>query len=55
MNENIGLTTVHAIFHSEHNRLVDQIKQTLLIAEGDTPGYINSGCMPAGLVASHPA
>jgi len=28
VNENIGLTTVHAIFHSEHNRLVDQIKHT---------------------------
>ena len=46
VNENIGLTSVHAIFHSEHNRLVDQIKQTLLIAEGDTPGYINSWVMP---------
>src|SRR5262249_39912434 len=41
VNENIGLTSVHAIFHSEHNRLVDQIKNTILIAEGDTPGYIN--------------
>src|SRR4029450_11836956 len=28
VNENIGLTTVHAILHSEHNRLVDQIKHT---------------------------
>ena len=46
VNENIGLTSVHAIFHSEHNRLVDQIKQTLLIAEGDTPGYINNWVMP---------
>ena len=26
VNENIGLTSVHAIFHSEHNRLVDQVK-----------------------------
>ena len=25
VNENIGLTTVHSIFHSEHNRLVDQV------------------------------
>ena len=24
VNENIGLTAVHAIFHSEHNRLVEQ-------------------------------
>ena len=28
VNENIGLTTVHAIFHSEHNRLVEQTKET---------------------------
>lgn len=26
INENIALTTVHEIFHSEHNRLVDQTK-----------------------------
>ena len=26
MNENIGLTAVHAIFHAEHNRLVEQTK-----------------------------
>ena len=25
-NENIGLTAVHSIFHSEHNRLVEQTK-----------------------------
>ena len=30
VNENIGLTTVHAIFHSEHNRLVEQTKETVL-------------------------
>ena len=30
MNENIGLTTVHHIFHSEHNRLVDYIKDVIL-------------------------
>ncbi len=30
VNENIGLTSVHAIFHSEHNRLVDQTKETVL-------------------------
>ncbi|WP_044870706.1 peroxidase family protein [Pseudomonas sp. LFM046] len=30
VNENIGLTTVHAIFHSEHNRLIDQTKSTVL-------------------------
>ncbi|PBJ07706.1 hypothetical protein PS726_01828 [Pseudomonas fluorescens] len=30
VNENIGLTSVHAIFHSEHNRLVEQTKSTVL-------------------------
>ena len=30
VNENIGLTTVHSIFHSEHNRLVDQAMDTVL-------------------------
>ena len=34
-NENIALTTVHSIFHSEHNRLVDANKATIL-AEGAT-------------------
>jgi hypothetical protein len=29
-NENIGLTAVHSIFHSEHNRLVDQTKEVVL-------------------------
>ena len=27
-NENIGLTAVHHVFHSEHNRQVDEIKKT---------------------------
>ncbi|WP_114714726.1 peroxidase family protein, partial [Rhizobium grahamii] len=30
VNENIGLTAVHSIFHHEHNRLVDQTKETVL-------------------------
>ena len=29
-NENIGLTAMHSIFHSEHNRLVEDYKQTIL-------------------------
>lgn len=33
-NENIGLTTVHSIFHSEHNRLVEANKDTI-IQSGD--------------------
>ena len=38
-NENIGLTAVHNIFHSEHNRLVDANKATIL-ASGDV-AFIN--------------
>ncbi|TXN81504.1 peroxidase family protein [Methylobacterium sp. WL8] len=38
-NENIGLTAVHTIFHSEHNRLVEANKQTIL-ASGDR-AFIN--------------
>jgi chemotaxis protein histidine kinase CheA len=29
-NENIGLTAVHHVFHSEHNRLVEHTKQVVL-------------------------
>jgi Ca2+-binding RTX toxin-like protein len=30
VNENIGLTTVHHVFHSEHNRLVQHTKDVIL-------------------------
>src|SRR4030095_3913940 len=30
VNENIGLTTVHHVFHAEHNRLVDHTKAVVL-------------------------
>ncbi len=34
-NENIGLTAVHTIFHSEHNRLVESVQaQVLAVAQG---------------------
>jgi Ca2+-binding RTX toxin-like protein len=39
-NENIALTSIHQVFHSEHNRLVDYIKNVL---ENDTS--------PAGIAA----
>ncbi|MGZ5399590.1 MAG: peroxidase family protein, partial [Nocardioides sp.] len=29
VNENIGLTAIHQVFHSEHDRLIDDIKSTL--------------------------
>lgn len=33
VNENVALTMIHQVFHSEHNRMVDDIKATL---EADT-------------------
>jgi Ca2+-binding RTX toxin-like protein len=30
VNENIGLTTVHQVFHSEHDRLIDDVKNVLI-------------------------
>lgn len=41
VNENIGLTMIHQVFHSEHNRLVEDIKRVL---ESD-----NSSTGPAAL------
>ncbi|NOT13936.1 MAG: heme peroxidase [Methylococcaceae bacterium] len=38
-NENIGLTTVHHIFHSEHNRQVAEIQATIL-ADAATNGVV---------------
>ncbi|MFC6286401.1 peroxidase family protein [Nocardioides sp. GCM10027113] len=29
VNENIGLTSIHHVFHSEHNRLVEQVKDVV--------------------------
>ncbi|THV20562.1 peroxidase family protein [Peteryoungia ipomoeae] len=34
-NENIGLTAVHHVFHSEHNRLVDEVKDRAIAAARD--------------------
>ncbi|MEY2686501.1 MAG: hypothetical protein RL375_699, partial [Pseudomonadota bacterium] len=39
-NENIGLTAVHSIFHSEHNRLADQVKD---VAVADFNAALASG------------
>ncbi|AWN40213.1 Ig-like domain-containing protein [Methylobacterium durans] len=37
-NENVGLTAIHEVFHDEHNRLVQQVKDLVLseLANGDT-------------------
>jgi len=48
-NENIGLTAVHHVFHSEHNRQVDLVKGTVL-AEADL-AFLNEWLatpLPAG-------
>lgn len=37
-NENIGLTAIHNIFHSEHNRLVESIKAEVLAS--NDPAFI---------------
>ena len=37
VNENIALTSVHHVFHSEHNRLVEDIKLTL---DGTNPDHL---------------
>ena len=37
VNENIGLTAVHSIFHSEHNRLVDHTKAVLVTTPAADP------------------
>src|SRR4051794_22282294 len=48
-NENIALTSIHQVFHSEHNRLVDDINNTLtqpanaaLLAAYRAPGVIGA-------------
>jgi len=38
-NENIGLTAVHHIFHSEHNRLVEHTKEVVL--DGNDLAFLN--------------
>lgn len=35
VNENVGLTAVHHVFHAEHNRLVDDIRDRILAAPGN--------------------
>lgn len=43
-NENIGLTTVHTVFHAEHNRKVDEVK-ALIMDSGD-PAFISQWKLP---------
>ncbi|MES2700145.1 MAG: peroxidase family protein, partial [Pseudomonadota bacterium] len=41
-NENIALTTVHSIFHAEHNRLVDANKATIAAEALNDPAFVKS-------------
>ena len=43
-NENIALTAVHHVFHSEHNRLVDHIKDVVL--SSNDPAFIAQWLVP---------
>src|SRR5690606_37986430 len=52
VNENIGLTAVHAIFHSEHNRLVEQTKSTVL-ASNDL-AFLSEWLLPGTAPAAFP-
>ncbi len=45
-NENIGLTTVHTVFHAEHNRTVDFIK-TMVTGSND-PAFVAQWHLPNG-------
>ncbi len=42
VNENIGLTTVHHVFHSEHNRLVEEIDSMIVNAENVAGGITDA-------------
>jgi Ca2+-binding RTX toxin-like protein len=52
-NENIGLTAVHSVFHSEHNRLVEQYKTTIL--ESNDISLINQWLLPNHQITEIPA
>ena len=52
-NENIGLTAVHTIFHSEHNRLVAQTKAVLLTATLTDPAAAGAPAASLALLNSY--
>ncbi len=57
MNENIGLTTVHHVFHAEHNRLVEHTKAVLLdtAASGDVT-FLNQWLLtPVAAIPADPS
>lgn len=38
-NENIALTAIHSVFHGEHNRLVEEIRDLILQQDQILPGF----------------
>src|SRR5262249_22648318 len=52
VNENIGLTAVHSIFHSEHNRLAEQTK-SIALASNDL-AFLSQWLMPGTAPAAFP-
>ncbi len=48
VNENIGLTAVHHVFHAEHNRLVEHTKAVIL-ATGDN-AFIQEWLLPGAVI-----
>ena len=44
VNENIGLTAVHHVFHAEHNRLVEHTKEVVARRSGDACRSSTNGC-----------
>jgi Ca2+-binding RTX toxin-like protein len=47
-NENIGLTAVHHVFHTEHNLLVGDIKRLVEAEEVKRPGFKADWLLPSG-------
>ena len=45
-NENVGLTAVHHIFHSEHNRLLGHVKDVVLAELGSDPDFVAQWLLP---------
>jgi Ca2+-binding RTX toxin-like protein len=53
VNENIGLTAVHHVFHSEHNRLVEHTKEVIL--ETADLAFLTEWLVPGSAPATFPA
>ncbi|MGE0055201.1 MAG: peroxidase family protein [Hyphomicrobium sp.] len=49
VNENIALTSIHEAFHSEHNRIVELIKDLILQQDQVTPGFITQWQIAPGV------